>query len=609
MARNAGSPQKAPQAAQSIGEIALEFAKDINRPDLRFHQFWNYKPIPALMDFFASPRKTKAIIGSPKSTKTWACCFESIMNFTGIIPPSMQGVYPHKIPTNRPRHVRIIVASFTTHWPETIRPILLGDPARGAHGMLPEQWSDWDESSHMFVGPDGSFLSIMSCDPNDTGFPRQVRSAEIDHTQIDDLNTREVWKESLSRGISLPDGPKTVTLNFVPQEGYQCWTYEDIYKSCYNPATGKPLPVEKQNPSIYVVNIGVDDNPSISPEEKENIRNSMQPWELPYRYYGQYSDMAANPYFHRESLEKWAKMPELTEGLPYEVFEQSIDIECGEFKGELRPLKASAVDDPLLHVWRVWELPVEGEKYIISVDISDGMAISDPQAASVWKCTNPKTPVQVAQLRKRGLMPGDFAQQCCCMATIYGECLLIPEAVAQASGTFIDRSRNYCNNYKRLTAMEKERELPTEKIGFSTNRSTKPLILENAYRMVQEMATCNFCPLRSHISLSELLTYERRINKFRDGKTFVEYGAKKGLHDDTVMELAIGWRVIEHEFFKITACKKVRGVKQSISDTLQNLHELEKKREGSISASGRNSFSGMRKVKALHELRAKMYRR
>ena len=609
MARNAGSPQKAPQAAQSIGEIALEFAKDINRPDLRFHQFWNYKPIPALMPWFASPRKTKAIIGSPKSSKTWAAVWEAIMVYTGMIPPAMQGVYPHVIPTHRPRHVRIIVASFSTHWPETIRPILLGDPSRGAHGMLPEQWSDWDNASHMFTGPDGSFLSIMSCDPNDSGFPRQVRSAEIDHTLIDDLNTREVWKESLSRGIALLDGPKTVTLNFVPQEGYQCWTYEDIYKAVFDPASGKELPIEKQNPAIYAIRIGVDDNPSISAKEKENLRNSMQPWELPYRYYGMYSDMAANPYFHRPSLEKWAKMPDIKEGVPYEVVEKVADIEKGVFTGELKELKPAYADDVKMHVWRIWELPMSGEKYVLSVDISDGQALSDPQAASVWKCTNPKRPVQVAQIRKKGLMPGDFAQQCCCMANIYGDCLLIPETVAFAAGTFIDRSRNYRNNYKRLTAMEKEREVPTEKIGFSTNRSTKPLILENAYRMVQEMAVDNFCPLRSSISLSELLTFERRINKFRTGQTFVEYGAKKGLHDDTVMELAIAWRIIEHEFSKITTCKKTKSVKQSLPDMLQNLHQLEKLREGSISASGRNSFAGMKRVKGLRELRSNMYRR
>jgi hypothetical protein len=609
VARNQGSPQKQQQAAQSIGEIALEFARDINRPDLRFHQFWNYKPIPALMDWFASPRKTKAIIGSPKSTKTWAATFESIMVYTGMIPPSLQGIYPHKIPTNRPRHVRIIVMSYATHWPETLRPILLGDPEHGGHGMLPEQWSDWNEKEHMFTGPDGSYLSILSANPDEVGFPRHVRSAEIDHTQIDDLNTREVWQESLSRGVSLPDGPKTVSLNFVPQEGFQCWTYESIFKACFDPATGRKLPVEKQNESIYVAQIGVDDNPSISIEEKTNLRNSMQPWELPYRYYGKYSDMAANPYFHRESLELWAKSPLVTEGVPCEVIEKVVDVERGEFQGELRILKDSAIDNEKQHVWRVWEMPEAGQKYVLSVDISDGMMLSDPQAASVWKCTDPHKPVQVAQLRKKGIMPGDYAQQACCMGNIYGDCLLIPESVAFAAGTFIDRCRNYRNNYKRLTAMEKEREAPTEKIGFSTNKSTKPLILENAYRMIQEMAMTGHCPIRSATTLAELFSFERRIMKGRSNNAFIDYGAKKGLHDDTVMELAIGWRIIAHEGHKITACRKIKEMKQSLPVTLQNLHELEKKLEGTISASGRNSFSQMKRVGSLSELRAKMHRR
>ena len=475
--------------------------------------------------------------------------------------------------------------------------------------MLPEQWSDWNEKEHMFTGPDGSYLSIMSCDPSDGGFQRQVRSAEIDHTQIDDLNSREVWQESLSRGVALKDGPKTVTLNFVPQEGFQCWTYEDIYKACFDPANGQRLPEAKQNKSIYVAQIGVDDNPSISPEEKENLRNSMQPWEIPYRYYGKYSDMAANPFFHRESLEILAKMPDINEGVPCEVIEKVVDVDRGDFQGELRILKESTIDTEKQHIWRVWEMPTAGEKYIISADISDGMMLSDPQAASVWKCTNPQRPVQVAQLRKKGIMPGDYAQQCCCMGNIYGDCLLVAETVAFAAGTFVDRCRAYRNNYKRLTAMEKEREAPTEKIGFSTNHSTKPMILENAYRMVNEMAAAGFCPLRSSITLAEMFSFERRIKRNRSGGSFIDYGAKRGLHDDSVMELAIAWRIITHEFHKITPCKKVKEMKQSLPDTLKNLHELEKKREGTISSSGRNSFAAMKRVGTLRSLRERMYRR
>jgi len=75
------------------------------------------------------------------------------------------------------------------------------------------------------------------------------------------------------------------------------------------------------------------------------------------------------------------------------------------------------------------------------------------------------------------------------------------------------------------------------------------------------------------------------------------------------MELAIAWRIIAHEGIKITACKKIKEMKQSIPVTLQNLHALEKKQEGTISVSGRNSFTGMKRVRSLSELRAKMHRR
>ena len=57
---------KAENSARSIHDISQDLALSIAKPDSRYDFFWNYTPIPAVMDFFASKKKVKAIIGANK---------------------------------------------------------------------------------------------------------------------------------------------------------------------------------------------------------------------------------------------------------------------------------------------------------------------------------------------------------------------------------------------------------------------------------------------------------------------------------------------------------------------------------------------------------------
>jgi len=599
--------------AQPVGEIGQQLASSLLVKDARLDFFSKYVPIPLLMregGFFRSNKKTKALIGANKSTKTTAAIFEAIMIFVGIIPKSMEGVYAHEKtlrsiapggPNHRPRRVRIIVGQYSKHWPETIRPLLLGDPAKGAEGMLPEAWSTWSESEHMFTGPDGSFLSIVAVDPHENVDPNILRGPLLDHTVIDEINQECVWTESLTRGASLKDGPKTVTLSYCPQEGYECWHYDLLYGTCYDKQSKKRKPPSKCSKAVFAEVLTMKDNPSISDEVIADLVASMREWEVAFRVHGEYSHRTGNPYFRMETLIEWEKFSE--NGIPFICEEVRVDTEYGMFDGRL--LKISERDTLQDHlydelwnaVWRIWEEPMQDEKYVLTADVAEGHPRSDFQVADIWKCTDPKRPVQVAQLRIRQMKPGDFGQNCCCMANCYGNCLVVPEALS-AGQAFIDRTMRYVDLYRRSTIGKAEEKI-TGHLGWSTNRNTKGPLLENCYKSLTQFSVMKnkdetpFCPFKSRYTLREFESYEERIVRKLDGTTKREWGGRPGTFDDCVIAAAIALRIINHEYDKISTC----NIDPLVIKTLPDLHDFDKPKNAS------RAFSRMKPQRNILQIR------
>lgn len=586
---------------QSMGEMASEFASSIKIQDARFQYFWNYKPIAKLLEpdgFFRSDKKTKAICGCNKGTKTTACIFEVVMIYTGMIPPSLQGIYPHKIPKNRPRRVRIIVQDYSKHWPETIRPLLLGDPRKGDQGMLPEAWSNWDEDEHMFTGPDGSYLSIVAVDPHEDVDPNVLRGPLIDHTMIDEINKQDVYNESLTRGASLSDGPKTVTLCYCPQEGYSCWTYDTIYGSCYEKSTKRKLPPEKRHPDIFCQVVSMRDNPSIGPKELSAFISSLKPWEVAYRVNGEYSQRATNPYFNMEMLTYWEEKEMYSDGVPYRCIEKQVDLENGRFVAELKLIKEDEiVDEKFEAVWRIWQPPVDGQKYVMVLDSAEGNMDSDNNVCDIFNATDLLKPFQVAQIRMRLIKPGDFAVQCACVATIYGGCLLVIEINNTSGGICVDRIRNYSNLYRRVSIRKKD-EIQTDQIGWHTDKTSKGLMLETTYKKLNELYVKHkgtFSPVNSRFTLMEMQAYEEKIIRNERNISMIVWGARKGCNDDTITTLSIGFRMMYHEYYKISSCKLSRSNEKS--------YVSEDEKRAGQGASSSQAFGGMRCKRSLLELR------
>lgn len=613
------------RSIRSVGEIGVDLARGIQKKDRRYDRFWNYKPVPVLMDdgsgegFFTTRKKITAAFGANRSTKTTANAFLAIVMYTGIIPPVLQGVWPWEQqlrdltvgPNKRPRYVRVVVMDYNKHWPIAIRPMFLDDEEQG---MLPEAWaSNWDPVAHQFTGPDGSILDIFSADPQQDIDPVRLRGGKIDHTWIDEINRETVYTESASRPAASPTSPGIVSLSYCPQNGFD-WTYDIFHNACYFRKGDRSYrkPAADQHPDIYSIKVSMKDNPSISAEAYESQKRRYRPWEVAFRVDGEYSERASNEYFHVDQIIRWEDR--MSPGVAAIVHEVDVNPETGTFKGKLELLEDVDIiqedrehDERYNCVWRIWEKPMEGEKYILSVDIAEGNVESDFHSASVWKCTDKAKPMQVAHLHIRQYKPGNLALQVCCMANVFGNCLVVPEANNTGGGMFLDRARRYVNMYKRIDQATQE-DKPSEKTGWFTSKHNKGPMLDNAYKMLQQNALMrektgsvddegmpvyrNYCPFNSRPTLGEFISYQEKLDRDKNGISKVTWGAPHSGHDDCVMEAVIAWKVIQDEFSKISTCKLSRSAVKLKKDK----HYLGKKPRTT------KAFSGLKKQRRLSDL-------
>ncbi|MHC4616264.1 MAG: hypothetical protein ACYTEQ_00785 [Planctomycetota bacterium] len=565
-----------------LGELGA-FADGLEHRDPRYEMLVNLKPPPIYLEnpgIFTTKKRTLAIIGSNRSWKTRVGVWICTAIYTGIVPKALEGLWVWEDwlrsvapggELHRPRHVRITVGSFTKHWPTVIKPMLLSDPDHGGIGMLPEMWNNWNSEYHRFEGPDGSFLDIMSQDPKESSEPMDMRGAHIDCSQIDEGNRQSVYSESLARGIGAPNGPKLVMPTFCPQDGARDWTHKQLYGASYDVNTDERLPESEQNTDIYALRVSMRDNPDITEEDIRSMEGSIPPHQVAYRVHGFYSERAVNEYFSFQILDEWRKTKKWTEGVPcrLSIFEQ--DSDTGDFKGAIVPTdehligenrRFDELEDP---IWRLWGEPEEGHLYVMSVDVAGGGPRSDFQCCDIYDFTDPVKWLQVAQLHMRRIKPGEFGIQCVCMAYAWGNCLFAPE-MNQEGAALRERVQHYDNWYTRVTK-EKAEDAETLKLGWHTNKTTKPAMVETLDRKLREAYKAGHCPINSEDTLHELFSFEETpiLDKNED-YSHTEYGAKVGEHDDCVDAMAIAVHIGETQRDRLSPCKLPQDVVNKVVD-------------------------------------------
>jgi hypothetical protein len=91
MAKAQGALQRfKPPSASNIIDAAKN--KLDGTKDMRLQRLLQYRPLPALLEWWGSKTKTNAICGSNQSGKTMTGLVKAVMNYTGIVPYSLRGV-------------------------------------------------------------------------------------------------------------------------------------------------------------------------------------------------------------------------------------------------------------------------------------------------------------------------------------------------------------------------------------------------------------------------------------------------------------------------------------------------------------------------------------
>ena len=191
---------------------------------------------------------------------------------------------------------------------------------------------------------------------------------------------------------------------------------------------------------------------------------------------------------------------------------------------------------------QVWEKPQRGTQYVAAMDIGGRTDGADWSVVAVLSCT--PQPRVVAQWR--GHIDHDLlADRAMALATYYNTALLVVEsntleseaglAMPDNSLSVLDRMRcTYPNLYTRAVT-DRLTDTVTDRVGFHTNRRTKPLLISGLIAAVRDGTYTERCAT----ACDELRTYCQLPNG--------SYAARPGCHDDVLMTRALALHAIAGE--------------------------------------------------------------
>lgn len=185
---------------------------------------------------------------------------------------------------------------------------------------------------------------------------------------------------------------------------------------------------------------------------------------------------------------------------------------------------------------KIWVHPEEGHQYALGVDVAIGeRGESD---FSVIQVVDRQNGEQVAEWVGKGVLPYTLGRYAVQLGAYYNEAVVAIENNSFGIGAVQSLQHSLypypyiknSANYKTIT------EAPTEEWGWNTNQMTKPMVVTNMARFIQNRLTSFNSP-----GLIEEASIFRK-----DG---AKMGAPDGDHDDRVMAMAIAlWVVLEHPF-------------------------------------------------------------
>jgi hypothetical protein len=190
----------------------------------------------------------------------------------------------------------------------------------------------------------------------------------------------------------------------------------------------------------------------------------------------------------------------------------------------------------------IWQMPVMGASYVIGADVAEGLERGDFSDACVIAA---RDIIREGHTLVRG---GEVVARYRCKhdTDLYADALVAVAEFYQGALVGVERNgpglavvnrlrdKSYPRLYRQEILDQRTRQL-TERIGWQTSRTTKPLIIEELVTAVRK---------------SEIVFWDELLR--REMMTFVrdERGllGKPTIKDDAVMSCAIAWRMVSHAF-------------------------------------------------------------
>jgi len=288
----------------------------------------------------------------------------------------------------------------------------------------------------------------------------------------------------------------------------------------------------------------------IQDDEMELIRDHNATYEQLYwrrnqiRFLGgRISDRGAALNDFEAFHEQYPTTPEeafIVSGLP--VFDRAVlrtmFINCKEHMW-LGDIEGSRLLENSMGHLRIWEKPVKGAVYVISIDPSSGEpGATDYGCIQVLKVGAPSSGMvanQVAEWHGK-MSPEVLGQYGVMLAKLYNNGLFCPEMCGYGHATLVEAQRlDYWNIYKRRT-LDTVRQTSTTKLGWSTTVATKPVLLSFGRLCING----RLVKINSKELLKEMMIFVRD-----EGSGAAAYGSGK---DDRVMSYLIGLKIINLEY-------------------------------------------------------------
>ena len=167
---------------------------------------------------------------------------------------------------------------------------------------------------------------------------------------------------------------------------------------------------------------------------------------------------------------------------------------------------------------RIWEKPIPGEVYAIGGDPSEGLDHGDD---SVFQVGRLGTGEQVAEVQGK-LDPFSFAELGYMLGNWYNVALIGIENNKDGGANRHLFESGYKNIYFQQTETGEASRKPTPKLGFNTNLRTRPMLVAQARRWLEDGSAV----IRSQDLLGQFEPFALQGVRFE---------AISGAHDDLVM--------------------------------------------------------------------------